>query len=81
MARPRRLLLDEQSLGRRSDVPEVVGAIHARGDILLVEQNVVRALEVADHVYVLEQGRVVAADVPSVLRHEPRIQEAYLGLR
>jgi branched-chain amino acid transport system ATP-binding protein len=49
--------------------------------ILLVEQNVVRALDLAGRAYVLEEGRVVAEGVPSALRQEARIQEAYLGLR
>ena len=56
-------------------------AIHEEGvAIVLVEQNVVRALDIADHVYVLEEGRVVAEGTPSALRQESRIQEAYLGL-
>jgi len=85
MACPRLLLLDEPSLGLAPTVVdlmfETIRAIHAEGvAILLVEQNVVRALEIADHAYVLEQGRVVAEGSPSVLRQESRIQEAYLGL-
>ena len=86
MARPRLLLLDEPSLGLAPTVVDqmfaTVRAIHAEGvAVLLVEQNVVRALDVADHAYVLEQGRVVAAGPPSALRGDRRIQEAYLGLR
>jgi branched-chain amino acid transport system ATP-binding protein len=86
MARPRLLLLDEPSLGLAPTVVDqmfaIVRAIHAEGvAILLVEQNVVRALDVADHAYVLEQGRVVAAGSPAALRGDRRIQEAYLGLR
>jgi branched-chain amino acid transport system ATP-binding protein len=86
MARPRLLLLDEPSLGLAPTVVDqmfaIIRAIHREGvSILLVEQNVVRALEIADHAYVLEQGRVVAEGSPSVLRQEARIQEVYLGLR
>jgi branched-chain amino acid transport system ATP-binding protein len=86
MARPRLLLLDEPSLGLAPTVVDqmfaIIRAIHHEGvSILLVEQNVVRALEIADHAYVLEQGRVVADGQPLALRQEPRIQEAYLGLR
>jgi branched-chain amino acid transport system ATP-binding protein len=86
MARPRLLLLDEPSLGLAPAVVDVmfaiIRAIHAEGvAILLVEQNVVRALEIADRAYVLEEGRTVAEGPPDVLRKEPRIQEAYLGLR
>jgi branched-chain amino acid transport system ATP-binding protein len=86
MARPRLLLLDEPSLGLAPAVVdhmfEIIRAIHAEGTtILLVEQNVVRALEIADRAYVLEEGRVVAGGTPAVLRQQTSIQEAYLGLR
>src|SRR5712691_10466536 len=86
MARPRLLLLDEPSLGLAPAVVdhmfEIIRAIHAEGvAILLVEQNVVRALEIADRAYVLEEGRVVADGPPSALRQQSRIREAYLGLR
>jgi branched-chain amino acid transport system ATP-binding protein len=86
MARPRLLLLDEPSLGLAPAVVDqmfgIIRAIHAEGvAILLVEQNVVRALEIADRAYVLEEGRIVADGLPSVLREQSRIREAYLGLR
>jgi branched-chain amino acid transport system ATP-binding protein len=86
MARPRLLLLDEPSLGLAPAVVDhmfgIIRAIHHEGvSILLVEQNVVRALEIADRAYVLEEGRVVADGPPSALRQEARIREAYLGLR
>jgi branched-chain amino acid transport system ATP-binding protein len=86
MARPRLLLLDEPSLGLAPAVVdhmfETIRAIHEEGvAILLVEQNVVRALEIADRAYVLEEGRVVADGPPSALRQQSRIREAYLGLR
>jgi branched-chain amino acid transport system ATP-binding protein len=86
MARPRLLLLDEPSLGLAPTVVdamfEVIRAIHAEGvAVLLVEQNVVRALELADRAYVLEQGRVVAGGPAAQLREDARIQQAYLGLR
>jgi branched-chain amino acid transport system ATP-binding protein len=84
MACPRLLLLDEPSLGLAPAVVDLmfdtIRAIHAEGvAILLVEQNVVRALDIADRAYVLEEGRVVASGPPAALRQEPRIQEAYLG--
>ena len=86
MARPRLLLLDEPSLGLAPAVVDamfaIIRAIHDEGvAILLVEQNVVRALEIADRAYVLEQGRIVAEGAPDALRRDARIQEAYLGLR
>jgi branched-chain amino acid transport system ATP-binding protein len=85
MARPRLLLLDEPSLGLAPAVVdlmfETIRAIHAEGvAILLVEQNVVRALDIADRAYVLEEGRVVAEGAPSDLRRDARIRQAYLGL-
>jgi branched-chain amino acid transport system ATP-binding protein len=85
MARPRLLLLDEPSLGLApavvDQVFETLRVIHAEGvAVLLVEQNVARALELADRAYVLEQGRIVAAGAPATLLAQARIQEAYLGL-
>jgi branched-chain amino acid transport system ATP-binding protein len=61
---------------------EIIRTIHDEGvAVLLVEQNVVRALEIADRAYVLEEGRVVADGPPAVLRQQSRIQEAHLGFR
>jgi branched-chain amino acid transport system ATP-binding protein len=48
--------------------------------ILLVEQNVARALEIARRAYVLEEGRIVAEGPAAALRDDPRIRRAYLGL-
>jgi len=84
MAGPRLLLLDEPSLGLAPAVVDqmfaIIRAIHAEGvAILLVEQNVARALDIADRAYVLEQGRIVDEGPPSVLQGQSRIQEAYLG--
>ncbi len=86
MARPRLLLLDEPSLGLAPAVVEqmfdIIRAIHDEGvTILLVEQNVAKALKIADRAYVLEQGRTIASGAPAQLLEDPRIQEAYLGLR
>ena len=47
--------------------------------ILLVEQNAHRALDAAGRGYVLETGRVALTDSTASLRHDPRVQEAYLG--
>ena len=85
MACPRLLLLDEPSLGLAPAVVDhmfdIIRSIHAEGvAILLVEQNVARALEIADRGYVLEEGRVVAEGPSSTLLDDPRIRQAYLGL-
>ena len=84
MARPRLLLLDEPSLGLSPlVVHEMFGAIrrvNAQGvSVLLVEQNVAMAMQVATRAYVLEEGRVVAEGTPHDLMQRPEIQRAYLG--
>jgi branched-chain amino acid transport system ATP-binding protein len=84
MARPRLLLLDEPSLGLAplivDQLFDVIGRIHADGvTVLLVEQNVAKALETASRAYVLEQGRIVSEGRPADLLSQPHIQEAYLG--
>jgi branched-chain amino acid transport system ATP-binding protein len=84
MARPRLLLLDEPSLGLSPlVVHEMFGAIrrvNADGmSVLLVEQNVAMAMQVATRAYVLEGGRVVAEGTPHDLMQRPEIQRAYLG--
>jgi branched-chain amino acid transport system ATP-binding protein len=48
--------------------------------VLLVEQNVAAALEVAHRAYVLEEGRIVAEGAPRELAAQPRIRKAYLGI-
>jgi branched-chain amino acid transport system ATP-binding protein len=84
MACPRLLLLDEPSLGLAPAVVielfRVVRHINASGvAVLLVEQNVAIALELARRAYVLEEGRIVAEGPPRELRGHPHIERAYLG--
>jgi branched-chain amino acid transport system ATP-binding protein len=84
MARPRLILIDEPSLGLAPSIVEqvfaVIRAIHADGvSILLIEQNVAKALAVAQRAYVLEGGRVVTSGRPAELLARPEIREAYLG--
>ena len=86
MARPRLLLLDEPSLGLAPmivrEIFRVLTDQRARGlSILLVEQNVRAALQVADYGYVLEMGEVAAEGPSTELASNPRIIEAYLGQR
>ena len=85
MAQPRLLLLDEPSLGLSPaivlDMFRVIREINAGGvAILLVEQNVTMAMEVATRAYVLEEGRIVAEGRPEVLLAQPHIRRAYLGM-
>ena len=85
MARPKLLLLDEPSLGLAPvivlEMFRVIRSINSRGvAILLVEQNVAAALEIARRAYVLEEGRIAAQGAPQELAAQPHIQRAYLGL-
>jgi branched-chain amino acid transport system ATP-binding protein len=85
MAEPRLLLLDEPSLGLAplivSTLFETIRTIAASGvTMLLVEQNVAAALDLATHAYVLEEGRIAAHGAPAELRARPEIRRAYLGL-
>jgi branched-chain amino acid transport system ATP-binding protein len=85
MARPRLLLMDEPSLGLSPAVVEdmfrIVRTINERGvAVMLVEQNITKALELANHAYVIEQGRITASGSPQVLLNDPKIKEAYLGV-
>jgi branched-chain amino acid transport system ATP-binding protein len=85
MSRPRLLLLDEPSLGLAPIMVERIFATIAElkrqgRTILLVEQNVHQALEVADRAYVLETGRVTLEGAADVLRHDPKVEQSYLGV-
>jgi branched-chain amino acid transport system ATP-binding protein len=85
MARPRLLLLDEPSLGLAPsivlDLFQAIRRIHADGiAVLLVEQNVSMAMEVAQRAAVLEEGRIVAVGRPDELMARPELRRAYLGL-
>jgi branched-chain amino acid transport system ATP-binding protein len=48
--------------------------------VLLVEQNISKALEIAHHAYVIEDGRIVTSGDPGALLSNSRIREAYLGI-
>ena len=86
MARPRLMLLDEPSLGLApliiEDIYRIIDRI--RGDqkmaILLVEQNAMAALGIADEGYVMENGRIVMGGPADKLRDNEDVREFYLGL-
>ena len=84
LAKPRVLLLDEPSLGLApkmvATVFEVLAELRAGGTtMLLVEQNALRALRLADRAYVLELGRIGLAGTGTQLLHDPAVGRAYLG--
>ena len=86
MTRPQMLLMDEPSLGLSplfvSRMFEVIGQVRRRGvTVLLVEQNARMALGIADHGYVVEDGRVVASGTPEFLQANDDVREFYLGLK
>jgi branched-chain amino acid transport system ATP-binding protein len=85
MAAPRLLMIDELSLGLAPRiVEELSGAlarINATGlSILLVEQDVVTALELSQHAFVMDRGRIVLAGPSRTLADDRFMQEAYLGV-
>ncbi|HEX9548297.1 MAG TPA: ABC transporter ATP-binding protein, partial [Acidimicrobiales bacterium] len=85
MARPRLLMVDELSLGLAPNVVDrlidVVKQINGEGTaLLLVEQDVLVALDAADRAYVLENGRVVLSGAAAEVKDDPRVRKAYLGL-
>jgi branched-chain amino acid transport system ATP-binding protein len=85
MAAPSLLLVDELSLGLAPRAVELLTeslrAVNKSGvAILLVEQDVMNALELADRAYVIDHGRVVKSGVAMNLVDDPAIREAYMGL-
>ena len=85
MLRPKLLLLDEPSFGLAPlVVRELFGILRAinqaeRVSMLVVEQNAALALEVADHAYVLETGRVVLSGTAQHVRNDDAVRRSYLG--
>jgi branched-chain amino acid transport system ATP-binding protein len=84
MSRPELLLLDEPSLGIMpklvAEIFRTIREIRQRGiTVLLVEQNVFEALEVADRAYVLQTGRIVLEGLGSELLRSDLVRKAYLG--
>ena len=85
MLRPRLLMLDEPSLGLAPVMTDVtfekIGEIHKMGTaILLVEQNVSRALSLVQRAYVLESGHVIMHGTSAELANNKQVQAAYLGI-
>ena len=86
MAHPKLMLLDEPSMGLSpmlvGEIFEIIQRINReeKVTILLVEQNARMALSIADHGYVMENGRIVLDDSVEKLRENEDIKEFYLGL-
>jgi branched-chain amino acid transport system ATP-binding protein len=86
MSRPKLMMLDEPSLGLAPLlVEEIFGRVKALNSeigttVLLVEQNARRALQIADHAYVMENGRIVLEGAAAEMASNPDVQEFYLGL-
>jgi branched-chain amino acid transport system ATP-binding protein len=84
MARPRTVLMDEPSMGLApmmvEQVFETIKTINAQGvTVLLVEQNALMALTIADYGYVLESGKIVLSGPGVELLDDERVRRAYLG--
>ena len=85
MLRPKLMLLDEPSFGLAplivQEIYEIMARIRERegASMLLVEQNANIALELADHAYLLETGRVVMGGESSLLRDDENVRRIYLG--
>ncbi|WP_022799531.1 ABC transporter ATP-binding protein [Thermus islandicus] len=85
MSQPRFLMVDEPSLGLSPLMVDVVfsalAQLHREGiTLLLVEQRVVEALELADYAYVLQSGRIVLSGPAAELKASDHVRKAYLGL-
>jgi len=86
VARPRLLLLDEPSLGLApkfvTRILQTLTDLRREGKtILLVEQNARKALQIADHGYVMERGRIVLSGTGTSLLNDREVQQTYLGQR
>ena len=85
MARPRLLLMDEPSMGLAPVLVEIIfdtiKQINQEGTtVLLVEQNALMALSIANRGYVLQTGEIVISDTAEKLKKNPTVQKAYLGM-
>lgn len=86
MSRPRLLMLDEPSVGLSPLMVErILSVVQAlRRDegltVLLVEQNTIEALDIADRAYVLDGGRIVLSGAATAIAADPQVQQTYMGL-
>ena len=85
MMEPDLLILDEPSLGLApivvDEVFRILNKLKEQGkSIFIIEQNLVKALQIADRGYVLETGKVILADKSDALLNNPEVRKAYLGV-
>lgn len=85
MARPRLLLMDEPSLGLApvvvDEVFDVIETVRSEGvSVVLVEQNVQRALDISSRAYLLAEGRIALEGVASELAQDPELRRSVLGV-
>ena len=85
MMEPELLILDEPSLGLAPIMVEEVFRILSRlkeegKSMLIIEQNLVKALQIADRGYVMETGKVILADKSEALINNAEVRKAYLGV-
>jgi branched-chain amino acid transport system ATP-binding protein len=85
MSKPSLILMDEPSMGLAPILVEgifdTIKEINEEGTtVLLVEQNALMALQIADRGYVLQTGEIVLHDTAENLRKNPTVQAAYLGI-
>lgn len=84
MGRPRMIVMDEPTMGLSplyvEKVLELIQTINRQGvTVFMVEQSANLALQIADYAYVLQTGRIALHGPAALLRHDPQIQDAYLG--
>jgi branched-chain amino acid transport system ATP-binding protein len=84
MSRPRLWLMDEPTLGLAplvvQQIMDLISEIRDKGQtVLLIEQNAVAALEVADRVYMMETGRISLSGPAGEIKDDPRVREVFLG--
>jgi branched-chain amino acid transport system ATP-binding protein len=85
MAEPQLLILDEPSIGLSPLLVEemfsLIKQLNTDGlTILLVEQNVLQSMEIADRAFVMENGEIKLSGIPADLMDDPELQRSYLGL-
>jgi branched-chain amino acid transport system ATP-binding protein len=84
MASPKLLILDEPSLGLAPlivrDIFKIITEFKKEGTtILIVEQNALQTLKIADYAYVLQLGEIIIEGTSETLMKNPKLVEAYLG--